>query len=127
MIQALFNQTNYVGAKKLMEATALRQEAIASNIANLERPKYQRIDLAPSFQQELGRALGSRDAGQIARVQPKLMVDAQAVAANKDGNNVRLETELAALSQNYLEHAVESQLVTGNLLKLRLAITGRAA
>ena len=52
---------------------------------------------------------------------------AQAVAANRDGNNVQLEKELLQLSQNSLAHTVETQLVTSGLLKLRLAITGRTS
>lgn len=127
MIEALFNQPNYVGAKKMLEATVLRHEAIAANLANLEQPHYQRMDLAPSFQRELGRALGARDASQIASLKPELAVDAAAVASNKDGNSVRLENELAQLGQNYVQSALENQLVTGSLLKLRMAITGRSA
>jgi flagellar basal-body rod protein FlgB len=126
MIQALFNQPNYVGAKKVLESTVLRHEAIASNVANLETPHYRRVDLAPSFTQALQLALGARDPAQIASLQPQLAVDAAAVAGNKDGNSVRLEHELVQLSQNYVQHALQNQLVTGNLLKLRLAITGRA-
>ncbi|MCZ7637287.1 MAG: hypothetical protein M5U12_15395 [Verrucomicrobia bacterium] len=52
-------------------------------------------------------------------------MDRTAIASNKDGNSVRLEHELVQLSQNYVQHALQNQLVTGNLLKLRLAITGR--
>ena len=127
MIDALFNQPNYVGAKKMLEATVLRHEAIAANLANVEQPHYQRVDLAPSFQQEFGRALGTRDTSQIASLKPQIAVDAEAVAGNRDGNSVRLEHELTQLNQNYVQHAVENQLITGNLLKLRLAITGRPA
>ncbi len=127
MIQALFNQANYVGAKKMMEVTTLRHEAIASNIANLERPNYHRVDLTPSFQAELGRAMGARDTAQIARLEPRVAVDADTISSSKDGNNVRLETELALLGDNYMQHMVQNQLVTGNLLKLRMAITGRAS
>jgi len=43
MIDGLFNQTNYVAAKKMLDATALRHEAIASNLANLETPRYKRV------------------------------------------------------------------------------------
>lgn len=127
MINALFNQPNYVGAKKMLEATLLQHEAIATNIANLEKPRYQRVDLAPSFQTEFRRALAAKDVGQVASLQPKLAVDEAAVAANKDGNSVRLESELVQLSQNQLQHALETQLVSGNLMKLRQAITGRGA
>jgi flagellar basal-body rod protein FlgB len=127
MIEALFNQPGYVGAKKMLEATLVRHEAIASNLANLETPHYQRVDLTPSFQQALQHALASGNTSQIASLNPQLAADPDAVANNKDGNSVRLEHELVQLSQNYVQHNLENQLVTGNLLKLRLAITGRPA
>jgi flagellar basal-body rod protein FlgB len=45
MISALFSQPNYVGAKKMLDATVLRHEAIASNLANIETPNYKRMDV----------------------------------------------------------------------------------
>lgn len=125
MIDGLFNQTNYVAAKKMLDATALRQEAIASNLANLETPRYKRVDVGPDFAAELQQAVASKDAGRIAGVQPQLAVDSSAVPVRKDGNTVQLETELLKLNQNFMEHQLETQLVSGALLKLRLAITGR--
>jgi flagellar basal-body rod protein FlgB len=127
MINALFNQPNYLATKKALDATALRQEAIASNLANLETPGYKRVDVAPSFTAELKNAVTSRNASQIASLQPSLATDTSAVASNRDGNSVQLETELLNQNQNAVAHAVETQLVTGTLLKLRLAITGRPA
>ena len=127
MIDGLFNQTNYVAAKKMLDATALRQEAIASNLANLETPGYKRVDVGPTFANELQQAVASKDAGRIAGVQPHLAVDPSAVPVRKDGNTVQLETELMKLNQNFMEHQLETQLVSGALLKLRLAISGRAS
>ena len=125
MIDALFNQTNYVAVKKMLDATALRHEAIASNLANLETPNYQRIDVNPSFAVELRQAIGTQDPARMESLQPTLAVDAKAIASGRDGNTVQLETELMNLNQNTLAHALETQLVTGQLLRLRLAITGR--
>ena len=125
MIDALFNQTNYVATKKMLDATALRHEAIASNLANIETPNYKRIDVAPSFQSELASAMGSKDAAKISSISLNLAEDQNAVSANRDGNTVQLESELMKLNQNTLAHTLETQLVTGALLKLRLAITGR--
>lgn len=125
MIEALFNQPNYAATKKMMDATALRHEAIASNIANIETPNYKRIDIAPSFQAELRAAMGSKDVQKISSLSPSFVEDQTAVAANRDGNTVQLESELMKLNQNTLAHTLETQLVTGTLLKLRLAITGR--
>jgi flagellar basal-body rod protein FlgB len=127
MINELFSQPNYVGSKKLLDATVMRQQAIASNLANLEKPNYKRIDLDPGFRTELQRAVASKNVDQISSLQPKLALDSKAVPNSKDGNTVKLEEELIQLSQNTLEHTLGTQLVTGNLLKLRLAITGRAS
>ena len=55
MIEALFNQPNYLAAKKTLDAVALRQEAINNNLANLETPGYKRVDLSSNFEQELMR------------------------------------------------------------------------
>ena len=124
MIEALFNQPNYLAAKKSLDATVLRQEAIASNLANLETPNYRRIDVAPSFQHELNQALAAGSPEAVSGLQPRMEVDASAIAQNKDGNTVQLENELMQLSKNTVAHTLETQLITGNLLRLRLAITG---
>lgn len=126
MIEGLFNQTNYVAAKKLLDVTAMRHEAIASNLAHIETPNYKRLDVAPSFATELQQAVGAKSLDQIRAVSPRLAVDSTAVASRKDGNTVQLETELLKLNKNYIEHQLETQLITGSMLKLRLAITGRS-
>ena len=124
MIDALFNQPSYLAAKKELDAVALRQQAIASNIANLETPGYKRIDIAPSFNAELQRACSAGDSGQIAALQPKLEVDPNAVPVSPDGNTVSLEDELLKMNENSLANTLETQLVSNNLYRLRMAITG---
>jgi flagellar basal-body rod protein FlgB len=126
MIDALFNTPNYMAAKKTLDAVALRQEAIASNIANLQTPGYQRVDIAPTFQAELNRACAARDPQQLAALKPTLAPDPTATPNSRDGNTVSLEKELMLMSQNTLASALETQLVSGTLAKLRLAITGKS-
>jgi flagellar basal-body rod protein FlgB len=127
MVEALFNQPNYLAAKKTLDAVALRQEAIASNIANLETPGYKRLDLAPAFQAELDRACASRDPQQIATLQPSLAPDPNALSSGRDGNTVSLEKEMAQLNQNALVHNLETQLVSNMFLRLRMAITSKSS
>src|SRR2546423_12354996 len=110
----------------MMDVTALRHEAIASNISNIETPNYKRIDLSPSFESQLKQALTSGDPSQILSLSPSLSVDANAVSQNHDGNTVTLEDELLHMNQNTLTHALETQLVTGEMMKLRMAISGHA-
>ena len=125
MIDALFSDSNYLAAKRMLDVTVLRHEAIASNLANIETPNYKRLDVSPTFESQLQEAVASKDPEQIAGIQPELTVDTQAVSGRADGNTVQLETELLKLNQNMVEHALETQLVTNSLMKMRLAITGK--
>lgn len=126
MIDALFNQPDYLAAKKTLDAVELRQEAIASNIANLETPGYKRIDLSPAFQNELERAIAAGSSQQINSLQPTLAADPTAVPSGRDGNTVHLETELMKMNQNSMTHALETELVSNMLQRMRLAITGKS-
>jgi flagellar basal-body rod protein FlgB len=127
MIQSLFNQSNYVVTKKLLDATVMRHQAIAGNLANVETPNYKRLDVSPSFQAQLVNAVKAGDSSRIASVAaPSLTEDPTAVASNRDGNSVNLEQEMLAMNENSLAHTLEAQLITGSMLKLRMAITGRS-
>lgn len=125
MIDALFQQPEYLAAKRMMSATVMERSAIASNVANIETPDYHRLQVAPAFGAQLQEAIKSNDLGQLQNLTPALEEDGTEVAGRIDGNNVVLEKELVGLMKNSLDHSLETQLVTGNLLQLRLAITGR--
>jgi flagellar basal-body rod protein FlgB len=125
MIEALFNQPGYLAAKKTLDAIALRQEAIANNIANMETPGYKRVDLAPAFQTELEHACAAGDMQQMADLKPTLALDTTSVSNGRDGNTVHLENELLQLNQNSSTHALETQLVSNMLSRMRMAITGK--
>jgi flagellar basal-body rod protein FlgB len=127
MIEALFNQPNFLAANKALDAVVLRQQAIANNIANLETPGYKRVDLAPSFETELQQAIGSGDPQQLAALTPSLAVDTSAVPSSLDGNTVHLENELMQMNQNSVAHSLETQLVSGMLSRMQMAITGKDA
>ncbi len=126
MISALFDQSSYLAAKSMLEATSLRQQAITANIANVETPGYKRLMVSESFESELQRAVSTGDKDSIRTLKGRLTVDSSAVAAGLDGNTVRVEDELLALNQNFLEHSLEIRLITGSLMKLRMAITGKS-
>lgn len=127
MVEGLFSGTNYIAAKRLLDATALRHEAIASNLANVETPGYRRMDVAPSFEAQLKQAIGSGNTAAMNAMRPTLGVDETAKPVRQDGNTVSLEAEMLRLNQNSVEHAMETQMITGNLMRMRLAITGRAS
>jgi flagellar basal-body rod protein FlgB len=126
MIDSIFAQSHYVAAKKMLDVTALRQEAIASNLANIETPHYRRVDLEGSFASEFRQALAAQDTTQLASLQPTIAPDPNAVSSRRDGNTVELDTELINLNQNTLANALETQLVSNSLARIRAAVTGRS-
>lgn len=127
MILPVFQSDNYQLARKLLDAAALRQEAIAANIANAETPGYRRLDIAPDFAEQL-RARSR--AGELARggaeaVKPTLIQDPHARTVRPDGNSVELEKELLAMNKNAVEYEFLADIVSGNIKQLKMAITGR--
>jgi flagellar basal-body rod protein FlgB len=125
MIDALFTESGYVAAKKMLDVSLLRHQAIASNLANVETPNYKRLDVSASFEAQLRQAVAGQNSSQIASLQPSLAVDSTAISGRSDGNTVQLETEMLKLNTNTVENTLETQLVSGSLAKLRLAITGK--
>ena len=103
----------------------LRQEAIASNLANIETPNYKRVDVAPAFATELSRAIAGGGVSNVQQLKPTVSVDQSAVAQNRDGNTVQLEKELTHLQKNMVAHHLQTQMITGTLSKLRSAIQTR--
>jgi flagellar basal-body rod protein FlgB len=125
MIDALFTDSDYVAAKKMLDVTLLRQQAIASNLANVETPNYKRLDVSSSFEAQLRQAVASQNPAEIASMQPELAVDTSSISSRSDGNTVQLETEMLKLNQNTVENALETQLISSSLARMRLAITGK--
>jgi len=89
MISALFTQPGYVASKVSLDTTAARSLAISSNLANLERPGYKRMDVSPAFESELNKAIASGDVSKMSGMTPQLAVDQTAVSATRDGNTVQ--------------------------------------
>jgi flagellar basal-body rod protein FlgB len=128
MIDPIFQTDNYQLARKLLDASVLRQQAIATNIANAETPGFRRIDLAPDFATQLKARMAAGDFGKTAdTIKPQLAVDPLARTVRPDGNSVELEHELMALNRNSVEHDFLSEIVSSNLKRLKIAITGRSA
>jgi flagellar basal-body rod protein FlgB len=128
MIEPVANSLNYQLASKLLDASVLRQEAIASNIANAETPGYRRVDVAADFSQTLKARMSSGSPvsmSDITSLKPRLAEDPSVRAVRPDGNSVEMETELMAMSRNRVDHEFLTNLVGSHIKSLKAAITGR--
>jgi len=126
MVDPIFRSENYQVARKLLDAAVLRQEAIATNIANADTPGFRRLEVATDFAAQLKASLRAgtlaRDAAEL---KPRLVEDPHARTVRPDGNTIEIERELLALNRNSVEHEFLTELVSRNIKQLRFAITGR--
>src|SRR5262249_48636803 len=101
MIERLFATPTYDASKHLLDAAALRQEALAANVANAETPGYKRVDLDQSYATDFAACL--RAGRSASSVTPKLVEDTAASSQRADGNTVEVDKELLAMGKNGAE------------------------
>ena len=125
----IFQSDNtYELARKLMDLSALRQEAIGSNIANAETPGYRRIDVSPDFASQLKAQAGAgAPVSQLDSLKPTLVEDTQARTVRPDGNSVDLEHELLAMNKNAVEFGFLTEIASTNIKQLKMAISGNVS
>jgi len=96
---------------KAADASWLRNQAIANNLANVDTPGYKRQDVA--FEAELTRVLNkveydNLDARvynmQLSRIEPRIYTDAYSFSYRLDGNNVDMDTESVYLAENQITY-----------------------
>jgi flagellar basal-body rod protein FlgB len=126
MIDPIFQSDNYQLARKLLDAAALRQEAIAANVANVETPGYRRIDVSADFAERLRAEVATGGLTRTAdALKPSLTEDTHARSLRPDGNTVEIEKELLAMNRNAVEYEFLAEIVSRNIKQLKVAITGR--
>ena len=104
---------------RVLNATSMRHQAIAQNVANVNTPNYRPISVA--FEDDLERALKTGKG--VKGVKPH-MVDAGGTPRD-DGNAVDIDKEMGQLTKNGLLAAAATQILAMRLASLRSAITGR--
>lgn len=130
MIQkVVFGSGSWARAKASLDAGALRQKAIASNIANAATPGYRakKVVFEEMLSAETGRlALDRRDArhiGSSAAATPRPQVRLRGGDPAAGGvNDVSIEAELTELAQNTVHFQSVAQLLANRYRGVRDAI-----
>jgi flagellar basal-body rod protein FlgB len=110
--------TTQTGLERALSGSALRQQAIASNIANVNTPGYRRQDV--DFQSAL-QAAWNQGTTAVAATSAAMSVDPGAVM-RADGSTVDIDSEAAAQAKNGLQYEAVSQVLKTRLSILRSAI-----
>ena len=124
MLERLFGGDAFQAQTRALDASALRHQAIAHNLANANTPRFKRQEV--QFETELSRALNSSSksgGASVSNVQPRL-VTVNDTSGRADGNNVNLELESAKLAENAMRFEVLSQSVGGYFAGLKNVING---
>ncbi|WDT94557.1 flagellar basal body rod protein FlgB [Thermoleophilum album] len=100
-----------------LRGAAQRQELLASNLANINTPGYQRRDL--DFHAALRGALATGDVEHVAFT-PQVDVSAGAVRA--DGSTVDPDREAAEIAKNGLEYEALARVLRARIAILESAM-----
>ncbi len=112
--------TTQIALERTIQGAAMRNEALASNLANVNTPGYQRIDV--DFHGALAQAMSANSPkNALHRTGFAPTVDASG-ATRADGSTVDLDAESAKLAANGLEHQTAVQVARGRLDILRAAM-----
>ena len=125
MIDDLMQRENYVLAKKLLDVSHAKQNAFASNLANVNTPGYKRIDIATDFDAQLKKAASTNDVESIQDLRIRTVTDLSSPSVRADGNNVQIDQEMLKMQKNAIQYEFLANYTSGSLKRLKTAISGR--
>lgn len=119
--------------EKALDASWLRNEVIAHNIANADTPGYKKYQV--KFEEELISALESRKlkgkktrvkhldigASSVDEVKPRVVRTA-GTQMREDGNNVDMDEEMTSLAKNAIMYNALVQKISGEFNRLKAVI-----
>lgn len=136
MLDQFFNSISYIALTKAIDTTAMRQKAIAENIANAETPHYKRIEVnfEDAFKQAMEkkpkRLAGFRTCYGHIPINPPTDFNSVAPAiwrendtyTRADDNNVELDVEMAENAKNDIKSEALMEALSRKFKYLRSAM-----
>ena len=125
------NAYNYINVlSKAADASWIRNEVIANNIANNDTPDYKRQDVV--FESYLQKALsgeGNLDKKvsnmNLGRLNATVYTDLEELSYRLDGNNVDIATETANLAENQIRYCTLLDSMTQEFSRIKTALTAK--
>lgn len=124
MLENIYTRINFL--RKGLEGLAKRNELIAGNIANIETPGYKAKDI--NFEEVLARHIhtdtqGNTEIRELAQNSNLFSIyDRQGLPENIDGNNVDIDKEMVALTENKMKYDLVTEALKQELKMLDLVI-----
>lgn len=105
-----------------MDVCEIRHRVLAGNLANVSTPNYIRKDI--KFKDALKDAMDAGELGRNSSFKPEIVSD-KSKKADATGNNVEMQDELAAISDNTLLYSMAAKLLSNKYTGLRKAISSK--
>lgn len=106
----------------LLHAAELRHQVISHNVANVNTPGFQKMEVR--FESLLADSMRRGGPQAAKKIAPQVQ-EVEGLPVRADGNNVDIDKEMGALTKNALMHQSYTQLLASRLSVMRTAITGR--
>jgi flagellar basal-body rod protein FlgB len=118
--------TTQLALERAIEGAGKRHEALAANLANVNTPGYQRLEV--DFHSALASAMDRGDdaSNALERLSFKPTQDQTAGVTRADGSTVDIDSESAKLAENALEQQASVQVAHTriNILKAAMGVSG---
>ncbi len=126
---SFFDRSRVPLLEKELDLFAVRNKAIANNIANIETPGYKRVDV--TFQNELSNAISNSSndvdlSKNVEQIDPQIEVDRSGSLAS-GANNVDIDQEMAELAKNQLQFKLAARLMSDTFTLIDRSINGGAS
>lgn len=140
MLERFINTPNMTVLNKVLDASSIKDQIIANNIANNDTPKFKRSEVL--FEDKLKEALNAKKSYNRLRItddhhmqvgkgrvrledfQPDVETYNN-LSYRNDGNNVDIDFEMAESAKNKILYDAVVQSMNHEFSLLRMAITGR--
>ena len=119
----LFDLTDLV-IQRSLQGASLRQTVLTNNLANADTPGFKASDV--NFQSSLEAALASSDPTSAVTNLSFTPQAAVGASVQADGNNVDMNQQMSALTENAVEYETLTEIEKTRLGTLQAAIGGGA-
>jgi flagellar basal-body rod protein FlgB len=112
-----------------LDEASLRQQALSSNIANVNTPGFHRLDVSANFESAFKEALTNLGSGGDGGTMPTGTITeaADQGPARPDGNTVQIEGEMLGMAQNSARYEFASEMLANGFHGMKAAISGQVS
>jgi len=124
LFNRLYSNTNIL--EKALDASWLRNDTIADNIANVDTPGYKRKEV--EFEKYLEKSMAfnkSPSKVNIENIQPRMVMANDKLQTRMDENNVDIDVEMTEMAKNSIRYNTLISQVSAEFKRINIVLNSR--